>query len=58
MTVDFYPPITEITVQWNHIDGPMMRRIDGSLKWLTLRERFMHWIGAWSLEQIARRPSL
>jgi hypothetical protein len=46
----------EITVQWNHIDGPMMRLPDGQLRWMTLRERFMHWIGRWSLEDIARRP--
>jgi hypothetical protein len=44
-------------VQWNHIDGPMMVRGNHTLKWLTWRERFMHWIGRWSLEDIARRPS-
>lgn len=42
-------------VKWEHIDGPMMVRHDGTLKWLTLRERFMHWIGVWSLEHIADR---
>jgi hypothetical protein len=45
-----------IHVNWKHIDGPLMRLPDGQLKWLTLRERFMHWIGRWSLEDIARRP--
>jgi hypothetical protein len=40
-------------VKWNHIDGPMMVRADGTIKWLSLRERFMHWIGACSLEDIA-----
>jgi hypothetical protein len=45
-------------VQWDHIDGPLMRRAGGTLKWLTWRERFMHWIGAWSLEDISKRPSL
>lgn len=44
-------------VQWNHIDGPLMTRRDQSLKWLTWRERFMLWIGAWSLFDIERRPS-
>lgn len=58
MNEDYYPPLTEITVQWRHNDGPLMRRLDGSLKWLTWRERFMHSIGAWSLEDIARRPGL
>jgi hypothetical protein len=45
-----------IGVNWNHIDGPLMRLPDGQLKWLSLRERFMHWIGKWSLDDIARRP--
>jgi hypothetical protein len=34
----------------------MMRLPNGQLRWLTLRERFMHWLGRWSLEDIARRP--
>lgn len=46
------------SVTWDHIDGPMMTRGNHTLKWLTWRERFMHWIGCWSLEDIARRPSL
>jgi hypothetical protein len=49
------PPVR---VNWKHIDGPLMTLADGQLKWLTLRERFMHWIGRWSLEDIAKRPSL
>lgn len=53
--VSFYPPITEPTVQWNHVDGPMMRRRDGTLYWLRWRDRFMHWVGKWSLREIERR---
>jgi hypothetical protein len=45
-----------IRVNWKHIDGPLMTLPDGQLKWLSWRERFMHWIGRWSLEDIARRP--
>jgi hypothetical protein len=41
------------SVQWNHCDGPLMHLAGGRLHWLTLRERFMHWIGRWSLEDIA-----
>lgn len=43
-------------VNWKHIDGPLMTRRDGTLKWLTWRERLMLWIGAWSIEQVERRP--
>lgn len=43
-----------IRVKWNHVDGPMMTRPDGTLKWLTYRERLMHWLGFWTLEDIAQ----
>lgn len=46
----------EPSVVWKHVDGPMMVRRDHTLKWLTMRERFMHWIGAWSLLDIEARP--
>lgn len=54
--VAIYPPKLAPTVNWKHIDGPLMQRRDGTIKWLSLRERFMHWIGVWSLEDIERRP--
>lgn len=57
MDVEIYPPILEPWVQWNHIDGPLLHRRDGTLKWLTWRERLMHWIGVWSLRDLERRPS-
>lgn len=47
--------VRELSVQWNHVDGPMMRCTDGRLKWLSLRERFMHWVGIWSLPYIESR---
>ena len=46
-----------ILVNWKHADGPLMYREDGSRKWLSWRERFMHWIGKWSLEDIASRDT-
>lgn len=56
LEVDYWPPITEITMQWHHVDGPLMRRRDGSLKWLSRWERIMHAFGLWSLEHIEKRP--
>jgi len=58
MTISFEKPRRPVSVQWNHVDGPMMSLGNGQVKWLTWRERLMHWIGAWSLEDIARRPVL
>ncbi len=43
-------------VTWSHDDGPLLVRMDGTIKWLSWRERFMHWIGRWSLDDISRRP--
>lgn len=51
-----WQPRANIHMQWNHHDGPLMIRRDGRPKWLTLRERFMLWLGAWTLDQIEKRP--
>ncbi len=32
-------------IQWNHVDGPLLVRCDGSPHWLTWRERMMLWLG-------------
>lgn len=42
-------------MQWDHIDGPMMVRSNGTIKWPTLYERFMLWIGAWTLRCVEQR---
>lgn len=55
MNITIYPPITEPTVQWNHIDGPLMHRRDASLYWLRWRDRIMFRLGRWSLREIERR---
>jgi hypothetical protein len=30
-------------VQWSHVDGPLLHCCDGSLHWLTWKERFLLW---------------
>lgn len=40
------------SVQWNHVDGPMLRCCDGSIHWLTLKERFLIWIGRITVESL------
>ena len=52
-------PIESITdgpsVQWNHIDGPMMFWA-GQMHWLTWRERFaIFWNGIPEVDRIACR---
>jgi hypothetical protein len=34
-----YPAGMTWSIVWKHIDGPLMHHSDGSLHWLTLRER-------------------
>lgn len=39
-------------VQWNHVDGPLLHLCDGSLHWLTWKERFLIWIGRITVESL------
>lgn len=42
------------SIQWTHIDGPLLHLRCGTLHWLTFRERFRVWLGlddAYSLER-------
>ncbi len=32
-------------IQWNHVDGPVLTRSDGSMHWLTWWERFCLFFG-------------
>jgi hypothetical protein len=40
------------SVQWNHIDGPLMFWA-GLMHWLTWRERFSIWIGRRTVDEVA-----
>lgn len=40
-----YPAGMTHSVNWNHIDGPLMFHSDGGLHWLTRRERLALWLG-------------
>lgn len=48
------------TIQWKHIDGPMLIMRSGELHWLTLGERFLCWIGRADAESLEykHRPNL
>jgi hypothetical protein len=39
-------------IKWNHIDGPMVCYESGAVRWLTLKERFLCWIGYWKQEDL------
>ncbi len=41
------PPIREPRIVREHIDGPYIRHLDGTLRWLTLWERLLTKIGTW-----------
>jgi hypothetical protein len=55
-----YPSGSRPSIQWDHIDGPLLCFRNGELHWLTWRERFWCWLGcedAYSLEK-KHRPHL
>lgn len=55
-----WPADSRPSIQANHIDGPLLHFRNGELHWLTLRERFLFWLGlvdAYSLEH-KHRPHL
>jgi hypothetical protein len=39
-------------VKWKHVDGPMLCCCDGSIHWLTWKERFLLWIGRITVESL------
>lgn len=39
-------------IQWNHVDGPLLRCSDGTLHWLTMHERMMLRFGFTSIEDL------
>ncbi len=42
----------EPEIQWNHIDGPLLRCSDGHIHWLTLWERVQFHLGLTDLEKL------
>lgn len=32
-------------IKWRHVDGPMLVRANGEVRWLTLGERLACWLG-------------
>jgi hypothetical protein len=48
------------SINWKHIDGPLLYYRDGQLHWLTLWERLRCWFGRDDAESIERkrRPEL
>ena len=45
------------SLQWDHIDGPMLTLANGKVRWLTWWERIMYRFGRRSAEDIARRSA-
>ena len=50
-----YHADTEPYINWKHIDGPLLYCRDGTMHWLTWRERFRVWIGRDDIYSLERR---
>lgn len=51
--VSVWPPITAPTINRRHIDGPYLRALDGTLRWLSPWERLLtklRILDAWDIE--------
>lgn len=46
------PKGSKPTVNWKHIDGPLLIMTDNTLHWLTLWERFQLYFGYITLEEL------
>ena len=57
---DAFPASARPSIQWRHIDGPVLCFRDGQLHWLTWWERIQFLFGFTSAEKIERkrRPNL
>jgi hypothetical protein len=55
-----YPGTARPSIQWNHVDGPLLHLRNGELHWLTWRERFRSWMGYDDAESLEakHRPHL
>lgn len=45
------------SIQWDHIDGPMLTLANGKIRWLSLWERFLFRIGLRSVDDLAGRST-
>lgn len=39
-------------IKWTHVDGPMLRCSDGTIHFLTLFERLMFAVGAYTIDSL------
>lgn len=53
--VTFYPKEDRPSVQWNHVNGPLLNLVDGTIHWLTLLERFLLWTNNATLDEIQEK---
>jgi hypothetical protein len=47
-------PRCDPRVQWNHVDGPLLRTSTGGLHWLTICERMALWLRLTTVDAIDR----
>lgn len=52
------PRGSEPSINWRHIDGPLLYRRDGQLHWLTLWERLRCWLGYDDANSLDRKYAL
>lgn len=50
-----YPSGSRPSINWHHIDGPLLYYSDGQMHWLTLWERLRCWFGRDNADSIERR---
>lgn len=42
----------EPSIQWNHVDGPLLHLSTAGVVWLSFRERFLLWIGHTDVDEL------
>ena len=47
-----YPSDTKPSIQWEHVDGPLLICRDGTPHWLTRKERIWLRLGLTTIEQL------
>ncbi|MDB5606671.1 MAG: hypothetical protein JWP25_3571 [Bradyrhizobium sp.] len=50
-----YPKGVEPHINWNHIDGPLLRTSDCGLHWLTYLERIQFFFGLTDINKLDRK---
>lgn len=50
-----FDPDAQPYIQWTHIDGPVLHLRNATLRWLTLWERFLIWIGSEDARSLERK---